>query len=189
MIISLCQEESPIEFLKMVVKYIRPNPSVSRTIGDIEAKYKEYDGNPKVVIADPDIFEVMLKKDEDFILLGSDGIFDKVTNEEIVKYMYLNYSNKKSIHENCGNSVDSIIKLSAFKESNDTLSAILIAFGNFVPKKEVPKVEMFGGLKPVSSKDVGAEVGSLRYGKDKIRLMKLLMANSKCSSNTSPAIQ
>ncbi len=29
--------------------------SVSRTFGDIEAKIEKYEGNPKVVIAEPDI--------------------------------------------------------------------------------------------------------------------------------------
>lgn len=45
--------------------------SVSRTFGDIEAKLKKYGGNPKVVIAQPDIKSFKLKQDYDFILLGS----------------------------------------------------------------------------------------------------------------------
>ena len=37
---------------------VRVNPgrlSVSRTFGDIEAKFEKFGGNPKVVIAEPEI--------------------------------------------------------------------------------------------------------------------------------------
>jgi len=38
-----------------------------------------------VVIADPDIQEFQITKNHDFIILGCDGIFDKMTSEECVK--------------------------------------------------------------------------------------------------------
>jgi len=101
---------------------------VSRSIGDIEAKAKKFDGNPKVIIPDPDIYEVKLKKDDDFILLACDGLFERATNDELIKYIFINYTNKKTIHENTGNCLDSIVKLAAFKETEDSLSAIMIGF-------------------------------------------------------------
>ena len=48
--------------------------SVSRTFGDIQAKLKRFGGNPKVLIAVPDIKCFKIDSDTDFILLGSDGI-------------------------------------------------------------------------------------------------------------------
>jgi hypothetical protein len=45
--------------------------SVSRTIGDIDAKLPKYGGNPNVVIATPDILSFNLKQNHDFIFLGS----------------------------------------------------------------------------------------------------------------------
>ena len=54
--------------------------SVSRTFGDIEAKVAKYGGNPKVIIAEPDIKAFKVKEEYDFILLSCDGIFDKLTN-------------------------------------------------------------------------------------------------------------
>ena len=55
--------------------------SVCRTFGDIEAKDANRNGNPNVVIADPDIVSFETKPNEyDFILLGCDGIFDKMSN-------------------------------------------------------------------------------------------------------------
>lgn len=44
--------------------------SVSRTFGDIEAKYPVYGGNPKVVIAVPEISEFVVSPSFDFLLLG-----------------------------------------------------------------------------------------------------------------------
>jgi protein phosphatase PTC2/3 len=33
--------------------------SVSRTFGDVTAKFKKYGGNPKCVISDPDVFKIV----------------------------------------------------------------------------------------------------------------------------------
>lgn len=55
--------------------------SVSRSFGDIEAKLPKYEGNPKVLIAKPEItyFEINCEE-HDFIVMCSDGIYDKLTN-------------------------------------------------------------------------------------------------------------
>ena len=54
--------------------------SVSRTFGDIEAKNPKYGGKDGVVIAQPE-----MKKDfHDFIVLGCDGIFDRMTNQHVL---------------------------------------------------------------------------------------------------------
>ena len=45
--------------------------SVSRTIGDAEAKLIKHGGNPNVVIPEPEIEVYRLKDDFDFIILGS----------------------------------------------------------------------------------------------------------------------
>ena len=58
--------------------------SVSRTFGDIEAKRTKYGGNPKVVIAPPDIKCFKIEDNYDFIILGCDGIFDKLENTHVV---------------------------------------------------------------------------------------------------------
>ena len=59
--------------------------SVSRTFGDCMAKMEKYGGNAKCIVADPDIFTVAITSDLDFILIGSDGIFDKISTEETVQ--------------------------------------------------------------------------------------------------------
>ena len=59
--------------------------SVSRTFGDIEAKRTKYGGNPKVVIATPDIKCFKVEDNYDFIVLGCDGIFDKLSNLQVIQ--------------------------------------------------------------------------------------------------------
>jgi len=54
--------------------------SVSRTIGDIEAKDLRYGGIPGVVIATPEIRSFKIQDNYDFIVLGCDGIFEKIEN-------------------------------------------------------------------------------------------------------------
>jgi len=56
--------------------------SVSRTIGDIEAKMEKFGGIEGVVIAQPEISQFkILPGYHDFIVLGCDGIFDRMTNQ------------------------------------------------------------------------------------------------------------
>ena len=69
--------------------------SVSRTFGDIEAKKVKYGGNPKVIVADPEIKAFKVQSNYDFVLLAckkyrshltnlGDGVFDKLNNQEVV---------------------------------------------------------------------------------------------------------
>ena len=59
--------------------------SVSRTFGDCTAKMEKYGGNPRCITAEPDIFVVPNSPDLDYILIGSDGIFDKISTEDTCK--------------------------------------------------------------------------------------------------------
>jgi protein phosphatase 2C family protein 2/3 len=63
--------------------------SVCRTFGDPEAKLEFRGGNPNVVTAEPDINTFQISKQHDFIVLGSDGIFDKMTDEDVGKSVWL----------------------------------------------------------------------------------------------------
>jgi protein phosphatase 2C family protein 2/3 len=62
--------------------------SVSRTFGDIEAKDIQFGGKPGVIVAEPEIKQFRVQADHDFILMGCDGIFDKLTNREIIELVW-----------------------------------------------------------------------------------------------------
>jgi protein phosphatase 2C family protein 2/3 len=58
--------------------------SVARTFGDIEAKRARFGGNPNVIVCDPEIRSFKIESHFDFILMGCDGIFDRLNNRDVV---------------------------------------------------------------------------------------------------------
>ena len=146
--------------------------SVSRTIGDIEAKSEKFGGNPNVIISVPDIFIYDLKKNKiDFFIMGCDGIFDQMSNEEIFNCAWMILNNKKNnenikknsdenvdndsenidfnfenynVHEKCGLIVDFIIKASMVRKSFDNVTCLMIALTDFINKEENNNIEVNG---------------------------------------------
>ena len=99
--------------------------SVSRTIGDVEAK---------------------LEKFGDFFILGCDGIFDQLTSDEVINCAWMIYNNNnkenntlinqcKDIHTQSGLITDLIMKSALARKSLDNVTCLFISFkeiGNFV---------------------------------------------------------
>ena len=107
--------------------------AVMRTIGDVKVKNKEYGGNPGTIISIPEIFIYDISNTEDFIVMGCDGIFDDLSNQDVVEaawYIYKNRSKTKNydIHELTQEACDMIIKYGLEKETSDNLSCIIIGF-------------------------------------------------------------
>ena len=71
----------------------------------MESKITSFGGNPKVLITKPSITTLKLNKKSDFILIGCDGIFDNLDNENILRLIW---SFKKK-----GKTIENIHKLSA----------------------------------------------------------------------------
>ena len=113
--------------------------SVSRTFGDIEAKLPKLDGNPGVVIAEPDIVAFKIRNNYDFVFLACDGVFDKLSNKDVVHLVWQNLQTqkgmdekeKRDVHRQSGKAVDAVLKTSALRKSCDNITAVLIAFDNF----------------------------------------------------------
>ena len=103
--------------------------SVSRTFGDIEAKDEKFGGMKNVVCALPDITEIELNDDFSFIVIGCDGIFDVLSNEELVECVkiVLNEKNNLDVNLICKECSNMIIKSSLAKDSFDNVSCIFIA--------------------------------------------------------------
>ena len=105
--------------------------AVMRTIGDIKAKKKEYGGNPGTIINKPDIFIYDINSNDDFIIMGCDGIFDDLSNQDVANaawFIYKNESKEKNyeIHELTQDACDIIIKYAMEKQTSDNLSCIVI---------------------------------------------------------------
>jgi serine/threonine protein phosphatase PrpC len=67
---------------------VNGNLNLSRSIGDL--KYKQVPGIPpadQMITAEPDVIQVALQDDDEFIILGCDGIWDCLSNEDAVDYV------------------------------------------------------------------------------------------------------
>ena len=67
---------------------VNGNLNLSRSIGDL--KYKQVPGiDPadQIITSEPDIIQVALDPEDEFIILGCDGIWDCLTNENAVQYV------------------------------------------------------------------------------------------------------
>lgn len=98
------------------------NLSISRSIGDIKIKNPIFDGKKGVIIPTPSIQVYHLRKNETFLFMGSDGIFDVMTYEDVAQGLILSMKDKK----NAGECVDVIIKTALQRKSIDNLSGIFI---------------------------------------------------------------
>lgn len=115
--------------------------SVARTFGDPEAKIKALNGNPHVIINDPEIKQFKIQKEHDFIVLGCDGIFDKMSNLDSVacvwRAVYDNQTHPtvkgkvKDVHKMCGMGVEYILKNTLLRRSLDNVTVVIIGFNNF----------------------------------------------------------
>ena len=97
------------------------NLAISRSIGDIDVK--EY----KAVIPDPDVRSFRLKEEYDFIVMGSDGIFDKLNDREIVDCVWKGIRRCRSVHEKVVASVEEIIRKAFARNTADNVSVIFLA--------------------------------------------------------------
>ena len=143
------RDESKIEFIKDKVelekmkeikeeseeeKIFRVYPcdlAVSRTIGDIKAKKKEFGGIPGTIISVPEVFVYDINNNDDFIVMGCDGIFDDLSNEEVINAAWAIFKNRATeknfdIHELSQEACDLVIKVGLEKQTTDNLSCIVI---------------------------------------------------------------
>lgn len=125
--------------------------SVSRTIGDIEAKDVRYGGNPMCVIPTPDIKSFKIRNNYDFIILGCDGVFEKLDNKQIINAAWdasacdfeedevirrnvdpaVLKGGPVSIHQKAGLVVDKVLHECVYAKTLDNITAVMIAFDNF----------------------------------------------------------
>ena len=109
--------------------------SCSRTIGDIEAKKTEFGGNPNVIIPKPNIYIFDLSKEDiDFFIMGCDGIYDQLTNKEILDAAWQVFKNKNNeneninLHDQCGKITDFILKCAMVRKSFDNITCLIVCF-------------------------------------------------------------
>lgn len=102
--------------------------SVSRTFGDIEAKLERFGGKPNVVIAEPDLRSFKILPEHDFIAIASDGIFDKMSSQDVVDIVIKHIMTSDDIHAGCSLGVEGVLKESINRKTMDNITVVVVAF-------------------------------------------------------------
>lgn len=106
--------------------------SVSRTIGDIYAKLAQYGGNANVIIPTPEIKNFRVLPEHDFILMCSDGIFDRIDNQKAVECVWESFREnwQAGVQQKCALAARKLIQLAFERKSTDNVTVIIVAFAN-----------------------------------------------------------
>lgn len=109
---------------------------MSRTFGDTECKLEHTNGNPNVVIAKPEIKSFLIDKGHDFVVLGCDGIFDKMTDRDVVDSVWKSVEDEDppTIHKQLGVGVEYVMKNTLFRKSLDNVTVVIVGFEGFKKK-------------------------------------------------------
>ena len=127
---------------------------VVRTIGDFYAKIPHLGGLVNAVSSRPCVNILRADEKSDFLIMGCDGIYDRLDNDQILKKIWEYKKRGKvinDIHSFCAQITDGIIKYSMEKNSVDNVSVVFIAFKNFENKMKEPNFEFnyTGNCKPI----------------------------------------
>lgn len=110
--------------------------TTTRSFGDFEAKLPHFGGVEGVVISEPEIFTY--NSDEmDFIVLGCDGLYENITNQEIMDFIHEELNQlrrlKKLLTKDVSDSITKkLVDYVIEHGSSDNVSAVLIFFDKFV---------------------------------------------------------
>lgn len=124
--------------IKRVNKIDRVFPgglSVSRSLGDGEMKMNQKGDTVSPIISVPDIFCFEYKQEMDYIFLGSDGIYESITNKNLVLTVYNTLkkciAKARSYSQMLEKVIYNINKLIIAKGIKDNLTSLFLPFDNF----------------------------------------------------------
>jgi len=97
--------------------------SVSRAVGDIDAE--------PYVISRPEVFKYKIEKNDKFIVLGCDGLFDYLSNQDIVNFIVNKFydDNMKRINKNI-NIAKELGEYAIQRGTSDNVTVIIVFFDN-----------------------------------------------------------
>ena len=190
---------SKSEFILGPLRVMPGSLSVSRTIGDIQAKNNKFGGLANVIIAEPDIFVYDLSKEDfDFIILGCDGIYEKLSNKELIDGIWMIINDNKDkldIHQLSGKISDFILKAALARKSLDNVTCVFVCFKNFkksenkksqvnnkeLLNKKLNKKKAFGTLSKKSLKILNEKI--TKISNNKLKKFNTINAHNKENKN------
>ena len=116
---------------EVIFRHFPSHLAVVRSIGDLKVKRPEYGALKGNIIHTPEVFVYDYSPSYDFMVMGCDGIFDELSNEEIIGaawHVFKNKAKEKNYDLNLltEDSCDMIIKYAMDVMTSDNLSCIVI---------------------------------------------------------------
>ncbi|RCI01490.1 Protein phosphatase 2C 2 [Rhizopus stolonifer] len=118
---------------------VNGNLALSRALGDFEFKNaSNLPPEQQAVTADPDITVHTLTEKDEFMVLACDGIWDCLTNQEVVNFVRKHIANRASLKEICEKLMDSCLAdaTGASGVGCDNMTVEIVAFLNGKTKEE-----------------------------------------------------
>ena len=116
---------------------------MSRSFGDQLSKIWTNQVSPEniqetqihdVVTSEPEIFEHEYKENMDFVFIASDGIYDVLSNKQIIEIIWgtFEYHRGKGLTADqiLEDAVQNVLKKALLKDTDDNITAILVCFRN-----------------------------------------------------------
>lgn len=95
-----------------------------------------------VIISDPEVTEFNIGPNVDAFVLGCDGIFDMLSNEEVQQCMEIARNESDlDVHKQTGVAVDLIMKTCLFRKSLDNITCVIVAFKGFEGRNGIEYVQ------------------------------------------------
>lgn len=106
------------------------NLNLTRSLGDLKYKQRAHlKPEEQAITANPDTYEFDLDNDIDFILMGCDGIWEKKSNEEAVKWVYEQINQQKQ--DGCDDPLQLDIEKIVADLLHDNLAVDVTSSGKF----------------------------------------------------------
>ncbi|XP_065661895.1 protein phosphatase 1A isoform X2 [Hydra vulgaris] len=109
----------------VMVQRVNGSLAVSRALGDYD--YKNVIGfsqTEQLVSPEPDIITVQRSSDDEFLIIACDGVWDVMSNEEVVDYIRARLKVHQCLEKVC----EELLETCLAKGSRDNMSAILVVF-------------------------------------------------------------
>ncbi|KAI8636572.1 phosphatase 2C-like domain-containing protein [Parasitella parasitica] len=124
----ICNAGGFVEFNR-----VNGNLALSRAIGDFE--FKQASNLPpeeQVVTCNPDIIVHTIRDEDEFFVLACDGIWDCMTNQQVVSYVYQHLAEKTKLQDICEQIIDHCLApdSSGGGIGCDNMSIIIVAILN-----------------------------------------------------------
>jgi len=98
------------------------NIAVSRSIGDVFFKHKDYvKDKPSVLIAEPSLKEIQLVDGDQFLVLACDGLFDVMKHQEIADFVL-----ERLADQDMTQISKELVEIAYEKGSTDNITALIV---------------------------------------------------------------